>query len=72
MPEEPVSPVPWVAMLKEIAEARRHLDLAEYHAVQAVRDAGGTWEDVGEALGISRQAARQRFSQPRRRQRGET
>lgn len=69
MPEDPVVPAPWVAVLEELVAARRHLDLVEYHAVQMVRGAGATWEDIGEAYGISRQAARQRFSQPRRRQR---
>lgn len=31
-------------------------------AVTAVRDGGGSWEDIGQALGTSRQAAHQRFA----------
>ncbi len=49
------------------ADLRRRADLVEYQAVQLVREAGATWEDIGEALGISRQAARERFGTPRQR-----
>lgn len=69
MPPEDPEPPPLVALLEELAEVRRRIDFVEYHAVQLLRAVGATWEDIGEALGISRQAARQRFSQPRRRQR---
>lgn len=33
-------------------------------AVDAVRTAGGTWQEIGTALGTSRQAAFQRFGRP--------
>lgn len=59
----------WVALLQEVAEARRRMDRIEYHAVELVRAAGATWEDIGETFGISRQAARQRFGEPRPRRR---
>lgn len=57
----------WAKMLEEVADARRRLDMIEHLAVRLVRDAGATWEDIGDVLGISRQAARERFGEPRRR-----
>jgi hypothetical protein len=33
-------------------------------AVQQARDAGRTWQDIGEVLGVSRQAAFQRYGKP--------
>jgi hypothetical protein len=57
----------WQRLLATVASARRELDRMEFEAVQTVREAGATWEEIGDALGISRQAARQRFGQPRRR-----
>lgn len=61
-------PVPaWQALLREVAELRRRADLIEYRAIELVRESGVTWEDIGEALGISRQAARERFGKPRQR-----
>jgi hypothetical protein len=69
-PDDAVEP-PWAPLLAELAEARKRMDRVEYEAVALVRAAGATWEASGDALGISRQAARQRFSQPRRRQRPE-
>ena len=41
----------------------------EFEAVQTVREAGATWEEIGDALGMTRQAARQRFGEVRRRRR---
>jgi len=40
-----------------LAEARTNLD----HAVYNAHEAGCTWEDIGYTLGISRQAAHERF-----------
>lgn len=57
------------ALLREVLEARRRLDRVEFYAVELARAAGATWEDVGELFGISRQAARQRFGEPRQRRR---
>ena len=34
---------------------------ARVRAVQAARDAGLSWDDIGGALGMSRQAAHKRF-----------
>lgn len=58
---------PWLALLSEVAELRRRADQIEFYAIDLVRQHGATWEDIGEALGISRQAASQRFAVPRRR-----
>lgn len=62
-------PPSWLRLLAEVNEVRRRLDLIEHHAIELVRESGTTWEDIGEALGISRQAARQRFDKPRPRRR---
>lgn len=57
----------WLRLLAEVTEMRRRQDMIEHLAVQMMREAGATWEDIGEALGISRQAARERFGKPRQR-----
>lgn len=57
----PVSDSPLTALAAALAgavEAEEHL----VAAVDAARDAGATWADIGEALGISRQAAHKRFN----------
>lgn len=69
MDDDPTPPAPWLALLEEVLECRRRLDAIEYHAIELVREGGATWEDIGDALGISRQAARERFSVPRQRRR---
>ena len=49
----------------ERTEARRRLaelDAAVVDQVRRERSAGASWADVGRALGVSRQAARQRFA----------
>lgn len=56
-----------LAVLRELATLRRSLDRLEYENVMLVRAAGATWEQIGDELGISRQAAARRFAQPRRR-----
>jgi hypothetical protein len=56
-----------VTTLMEVMAMRERLDALEYATVQLVRSCGATWETIGDDLGISRQAARQRFGQPRRR-----
>jgi hypothetical protein len=55
----------WRQLLVEVAKAREDLASIEHETIRVVREAGATWEDIGEALGISRQAARERFSKPR-------
>lgn len=64
-PEQPT----WQALLEEVAELRRRAGRIEFRAIELVRSTGVTWEDIGDALNISRQAARQRFGEPRQRRR---
>jgi hypothetical protein len=50
--------------LDDVARALGNLQAAEgrmRHSVNRARDAAATWAEVGEALGVSRQAAQQRF-----------
>jgi hypothetical protein len=52
------------AELTELIEAARALRLAEQRvdrAARLARDAGASWSHLGDAVGISRQAAQQRF-----------
>lgn len=44
------------------AEVEKLGSAALQRAVTAARDSGGSWEDIGQALGTSRQAAHQRFA----------
>lgn len=67
VPPEPDTPPKWVELLQAVVDLRQRADFIEHLAVQTVREQGATWEDIGEALGISRQAARERFGTPRRR-----
>lgn len=43
--------------LRALARTEAELDELRRQQVAAARDAGATWEQVGEALGISRQSA---------------
>lgn len=54
-------------MLGELAAIREYVRQLEYHAVLLMREAGITWTEIADELGISRQAARQRFGAPRHR-----
>lgn len=46
--------------LRALAENQREVD----EAVAAAHDNGRSWGEIGLVLGISRQAARERYSQP--------
>jgi hypothetical protein len=53
--------------LRALAEALTAVREAEsrlHHAVDAARDAGHSWSEIGEVLGTTRQAAYQRFGRP--------
>jgi hypothetical protein len=50
--------------LCESAGLARAVEKLQRHLTHEARDAGRTWTEIGEALGISRQAAWQRFSTP--------
>ena len=54
--------------LRRLAAARRALEVAQAEVregVEAARRAGRSWAEVGEALGVTRQAAFKRFGSPR-------
>jgi hypothetical protein len=56
-----------VPPLDELADALRALRAAEARlrdAVDVAREAGHTWAEIGDVLGITRQAAFQRFGRP--------
>jgi hypothetical protein len=47
--------------LRALAAADRDVQAATREVVAALRAAGCTWEQIGQALGVTRQAARHRF-----------
>jgi hypothetical protein len=53
-----------LAGIRQALDVRRRADLALAAAVDAARASGCTWQQVGDALGTSRQAAFQRFGHP--------
>jgi hypothetical protein len=59
--EESASPLDAVAFIQGAASEIGEVMQA---AVQRARDAGSTWAEIGQVLGISRQAAFQRFGRP--------
>lgn len=47
---------------RELVALRDDLDLAIYEAVTGIkRSTGFTWQDIGDELGVSKQAAQQRY-----------
>jgi hypothetical protein len=50
--------------LCESAGLARAVEKLQRHLVAQARQAGQTWTEIGEALGISRQAAWEKFSSP--------
>lgn len=50
-----------IRQLGDVPILRAELDRAEQEAVNMARDAGVTWEQIGKALGVTRQAAYMRF-----------
>jgi uncharacterized protein DUF3887 len=53
-----------LAGIRHALDVRRRADLVLAAAVDAARAAGCTWQQVGDVLGTSRQAAFQRFGHP--------
>lgn len=53
-----------IASLRQLAELADEVDQAIRAAAQDLHDAGHSWTEIGDALGVSRQAARQRFGRP--------
>lgn len=58
---------PLLAVLGELMAIRAAVARLEYQTVNLVRLSGASWETIGEAMGLSRQAAARKFGQPRRR-----
>lgn len=58
--------------LRAAIEVRTQAALLVAAAVERARAAGGTWHDIGDVLGVSRQAAFQRFGRPIDPRTGET
>lgn len=61
---DPVGPTDPVGGIRRALEVRARADRVLAAAVDAARAAGCTWQQVGDALGTSRQAAFQRFGHP--------
>lgn len=49
-------------VLSGIQHSHRLLEQWQRRAVREARDQGATWDDIGAACGVSRQAAWERFS----------
>jgi hypothetical protein len=47
--------------LRGIRDINAQLDKQAARAVAQAREAGATWTEVGQSLGVSRQAAQQRY-----------
>ena len=62
-----IDPRHYLAVLEELATIRATIARLEYQTVNLVRLSGATWETIGEALGLSRQAAARKYGRPRRR-----
>ena len=62
-----IQPHHYLAVLEELVSIRAAVARLEYQTVDLVRASGASWEEIGETLGISRQAAARKFGQPRRR-----
>jgi hypothetical protein len=62
-PEDPAAAIAAVIALRRLA------DSMEREAVERAVDSGWTWQQVAEALGVTRQAAHKRHA-PRLRERG--
>lgn len=48
-------------LLEDVVRLQWMLDQARQHLVSGARDDGRNWGQIGSALGISRQAARERY-----------
>ncbi len=55
------APKPVLDMLAEIPAKRAELDAHTRDLVATAREAGRSWAQIGAALGISRQAAHERY-----------
>lgn len=47
--------------IRQLTEAQANIEAATIAEIRVWREAGATWQQVGDALGVTRQAAQQRF-----------
>jgi len=52
----------YLGELEVAARGRAAYDALVLECVQVARDGGCTWEEIGTALGVTHQAARQRYA----------
>ncbi|RFU42810.1 hypothetical protein DZF91_04670 [Actinomadura logoneensis] len=64
MPDRPEAPGGALSAVAAAAEAVRRADDHLRAAVETARSSGTTWQEIGDVLGITRQAAFQRFGRP--------
>ncbi|HET9168392.1 MAG TPA: hypothetical protein VFN97_03115 [Actinospica sp.] len=60
----PLDPPRYLELVREAHRVRELADQVLRLCVQQSRDAGHTWQEVGDLLGVTRQAAFQRFGKP--------
>lgn len=51
----------WATLLDDATTSIKFMEDVARQAVEAMRDLGATWQEVGDAIGVSRQAAWERF-----------
>lgn len=60
----PLEPPDYLELVREARDAHALAGQALALCVQQCRDAGHTWQEIGDLLGVTRQAAFQRFGKP--------
>ena len=60
----PLAPPPYLSLARRASEAGALAGQVLKLCVQQSRDAGHTWQEIGDLLGVTRQAAFQRFGKP--------
>jgi len=60
----PLAPVPYLSLVQRADDVDRLTGQLLKQCVQQSRDAGHTWQEIGDLLGVTRQAAFQRFGKP--------
>jgi hypothetical protein len=60
----PLAPPSYLDLVRNALRAHRLADQVLKLCVQQSRDAGHTWQEIGDLLGVTRQAAFQRFGKP--------
>jgi len=53
-----------IAALGGLAQLREEVDVATRNAVAALRTQGYSWADIGRELGVTKQAAQQKWGRP--------